>query len=116
VDWKSWRAEAALAIGSRLVLPAARRSVAESVPGFDDLLRRCELGDRADIEGTEGLPADDPLNSEDESLEPIVAAEAARLASAASITLLRLDNGDTPGLPGTRTRPLSCHSPTTTLK
>jgi hypothetical protein len=97
VDWKSSRTEAATAVGRLRILPDTRERLADAVAGFAELLRRCDAGDRADRGGGPALPAGDPLRAEGEQPEPVVAQEVAALAGAASIGLLRLDNGDTPG-------------------
>jgi hypothetical protein len=97
VDWKSRRVEAAQALGGLLIVPDGRERFAGAVPGFPDLLRRCEVGDRADVGDGAGLPADDPLRADDEQPETLVAQEATTLAGAAGIVLLWLSNGDTPG-------------------
>jgi hypothetical protein len=97
VDWKSTRTEAAEAFGGLLIVPDNGQRFADAVPGFADLLRRCAAADRADLDGRPGLPADDPLRADREQPEAAVARDAARLAGAAGIALLRLDNGDTPG-------------------
>ena len=97
VDWRSTREEAATALDGLQVLPQAQQRLGAVAPDFPELLRRCELGDQADLGAGPGLLGDDPLRAEGEQAEPIVAREAARLAARASTVLLRLDNGDTPG-------------------
>jgi hypothetical protein len=97
VDWKSSRMEAAGAVGGLLVVPDARERLADVVPGYPMLLGRCDAGDRADRGSAPALPADDPLRAVGQQPEAAVATEVAALADAASIVLLRLDNGDTPG-------------------
>lgn len=97
VDWKSTRTEAATALGGLLVVPDARERLADAVPGYPDLLRRCDAGDRADRDDGPAPPVGDPLGGDGQQLEGLVADEVAALAAAVRVVLLRLSNGDTPG-------------------